>query len=648
MNKKLVFLISIVFALFILVLPRGFAAAATYYVSPSGNNTTGNGTRVNPWQTPYYGCTHMSGGDTLILMDGTYSYISGGARTWSNQIRPPSGPDANHYTIVKAENDWQAIINFAGEGADMTGGDAAIAIWGGWGGTARYIQVEGIKVINTTGALTTSDCQYIKIKRIAHISSPGNGADNSGYGEPYLIMRGSDHVLLEDSWTSGCIRYGVLVVGDNDDPYADTTNIIIRRVVVRMDYKAPGQPKACFAAYGGNDTGLSSVDNILFQNDICIDWNPASPGMTEVYGGFYNPKFTKSVKYQGCIALNLKPAGGMHAAFYTLDNYYQNIGPSILENCVAWDCDGRAIYWNRGGAVGIRSVTATANQCTFGNLRIASPYAYVNDGYSPTSAGWIISTLSNSIIDSANATNITYFDSEKYNSYNIISPPSGATNAITTDNRLLYITRVENGSTCKGTGEGGVDRGATIQYRYGVDGTLWGETGYNTLTSTNLWPYPYEDNIRLDFRMTNNPTGTALPTTNNATRGFCADGQTLTKYIWEYLGNPCPFDICNYGSTPEPEPEPVIPPSITLAKQVDKSQASAGALLTYTLTFQNTSVAEAKNIVITDEIPEGTTYVANSATNGGIYNSGANELTWTIPSIVAGASGQVSFQARIE
>jgi len=39
----------------------------------------------------------------------------------------------------------------------------------------------------------------------------------------------------------------------------------------------------------------------------------------------------------------------------------------------------------------------------------------------------------------------------------------------------------------------------------------------------------------------------------NAKRGFAGDGNglyggsiTLTSYIWEYLGNPCPSDICNY------------------------------------------------------------------------------------------------------
>jgi hypothetical protein len=521
----------------LLLLSPVISFAATYYVSPAGSDTTGNGTRVNPWRTPYYGCTHMVGGDSLILMDGTYSYISGGARTWSNQIRPPSGPDANHYTIVKAENDWKAIIDFNGEGVDVTGGDAAIAIWGA-GGTARYIQVEGIKIINTFSALTTSDCQYIKIKRIAHISSAGSGSDTSGYGEPFVIQRGSDHVLLEDSWTSGCIRYGVLVIGDNNDLYADTTNIIIRRVVVRMDYKTTGQPKACFAAYGGDDSQYSSVNNILFQNCIAIDWNPASPGMADVYGGFYAPKFTKSVAYQGCIALNLNAAGGCNG-FYTLDNYRQNVGPNTLTDCIAWDVDGMGIYWDEGGDAGTRAVIATANHCTLGDLDSGSYFAWDR---ATDEGGWITSTIKNSIIDTAGLGS-RGIDVQDYNSYNITSTPSGSTHTITSDNGLLYLPRIETNSFCYGTGEGGTNRGATILYRYGLDGTLWGETGYNTLTVDNLWPYPYEDNIRSDFRTTNNPTGLALPTTNNVTRGFCADGQTLTKYIWEYLGNTIPSEI---------------------------------------------------------------------------------------------------------
>jgi hypothetical protein len=52
---------------------------------------------------------------------------------------------------------------------------------------------------------------------------------------------------------------------------------------------------------------------------------------------------------------------------------------------------------------------------------------------------------------------------------------------------LKYLPRIEAGSALAVAGAG-----ANILYQQGVSGTLYGETGYNTLTSTQLWPYPNE------------------------------------------------------------------------------------------------------------------------------------------------------------
>ncbi|MFA6216027.1 MAG: CFI-box-CTERM domain-containing protein [Candidatus Omnitrophota bacterium] len=530
-------LINLTFFLLFIFFFAHNSFAATYYVAPTGSDTTGNGSNPTPWATPRYACTQMAGGDTLILKNGTYVDTTPTQLGCDNQIRPPNGT-AGNYTIVKAENDWQAIIDWSGCGS-ISDGDEPIRIYES-GQTKQYIQVEGIKVINGTTAVYTRDCDHIKLKRLAIIASPASGTDDSGYGESFIIARNSHYVLLEDSWSSGCIRYGVLVIGDNGNSGgSDTTHVIVRRVVIRMDYKFPGQPKACFSAYGGNDSDCGSVDNIVFQNCIAIDWNPGS-GMTDIYGGYYCPKFTKQVTFQGCIALNLKPGDGTCNGFYVLDNYRQNIGPTSMADCIAWDVKGMGIYWDRGGEAGVRSVTATADQCTIGALTAGERYAWDRDYQN---GDWINSTLLNSIIDTS-ALNDTHIDTEKYNCYNIVAMPAGATNSITTDNGLLYLCRIETGSNCKGTGEGGKDIGANIFYKYGVDGTLWGEIDYATLTGTSLWPYPYEDQIRSDFRTVNAPKGAGtFPQTNDTTRGFCVNGTTLTKYIWEYLGNTIPAEI---------------------------------------------------------------------------------------------------------
>jgi hypothetical protein len=103
---------------------------------------------------------------------------------------------------------------------------------------------------------------------------------------------------------------------------------------------------------------------------------------------------------------------------------------------------------------------------------------------------------------------------------------------------LKYPTRIESGGLLKGSGLGGADIGANILNRYGADGTRHGDTGYNTLTSTPLWPWPNEARIKQQMCA-------------GVTRGFCATGTrldgvnpvTLTSYIWEQFGNPIPGGI---------------------------------------------------------------------------------------------------------
>jgi len=136
-------------------------------------------------------------------------------------------------------------------------------------------------------------------------------------------------------------------------------------------------------------------------------------------------------------------------------------------------------------------------------------------------------------------------DNVKTSDYNWYYPPVHArgSNFITTDPELQYpiIT------TDIGTGFSGKKRGATILKRYGVSGTLWGEAGYDQLTDDNLWPFPHEDVIYDDFRQANpvpnDSNANFLPSSNDTTRGFCATGQTLTKYIWEYLGATIPDSV---------------------------------------------------------------------------------------------------------
>lgn len=82
------------------------------------------------------------------------------------------------------------------------------------------------------------------------------------------------------------------------------------------------------------------------------------------------------------------------------------------------------------------------------------------------------------------------------------------------------------------------ENGATITHRY-HDGVVTDEV---------LWPWPNEARIKADFAESfeNMPLEY-----QNADRGFVVEGTglyggpiTLTSYIWEYLGHPCPSEVC--------------------------------------------------------------------------------------------------------
>lgn len=121
--------------------------------------------------------------------------------------------------------------------------------------------------------------------------------------------------------------------------------------------------------------------------------------------------------------------------------------------------------------------------------------------------------------------------------YGYPAPVAGAHDVTGTNPGLLYVTR---------PGGAGNAYGATILHPIGATGTLWGDTGYDTLQSGSLWPWPYESTIKADmaaFSMTNPKTFTTI----SGARGFAASGSTLyggpltlTSYIWEALGNACP------------------------------------------------------------------------------------------------------------
>lgn len=491
----------------------------TYYVATGGLDSN-PGTYGEPWATFEHAYPSMHSGDTLIIRNGTYDQVfHGGDRTYDQEIFShygegiPSGT-SNAYTVIKAENDWGVTV-----------ADELLITPG------SYIHIQGIH-FDEGGFLSGSD--HIKIIRCSFVGTVCE--DNTTVID---AGTGCSYILFEECFAYGCGRYKFMGYGDQG---VATEKIIFRRCVSRHDYHDPdpgwGRQCATFTSYDCHD--------FLMQNCISINSGDDDPSLYGyLYGGiwFENKETTpedNSGVVQGCIFLDLAGAAAI--------NDPNNNGNRTVENCVFWDSKGGYLAGVKSG-----SPTLSLDHLTIGNIWgdfQDQSYAWGTGVY--TDDGFSYSEFTNSIITNCNSYGIADHVNSDYNNYyentenfgntwETPTPVAGPNDRFINP-ELKYICRVEDDSPLKGAASDGGDIGATILNRYGVSGTLWGEPGYDSLTQEPLWPFPNEGIVKEKM--------SSWPGPNDGERGFCAGGTglyggpiTLTSYIWEYLGNPCPSEF---------------------------------------------------------------------------------------------------------
>jgi hypothetical protein len=521
-------MVRFIIAVSLLLATATGAQAATYYISASGGSDSYPGTSAEPWATFAHAFSVMGGGSTLILKDGTYN----------QSLRDiPEGSEAA-YTVVKAENDFQVTVR-----ATI---DAALT-------TSSYNRIEGIKFdgggSHIPGVIPSN---YVKIMRCAFFGAPSNNNSQA------VTTVEAHHILFEDCWAWGAGRYKFVAY--------HSEKVIFRRCVSRHDYANDNDDQCA------TFTNYDSVQ-VLYQNVIALDSGQDKLAYGDLYGGIWyenNGREVNDVKVQGSIFINIEGSTGAFADPKVM-------GAHELENVVVWNANGGAGFENYYGG---GSPSYAANHVTMGDIwgewtdsaRAQGTGFFNNDAeaHSPP----LPATVTNSILYQVNSYGLSDFITSDYNDFfdngqNYLNPASQGTHDRFVDPGIMYPVRVEEGSPLKGAASDGGDIGATILRRYGVTGTLWGEPGYDQLTSEPLWPYPYEAQIKADMASWTGP--------HDGTRGFCAPGSglyggpiTLTSYIWEAAGHACPVEICGSAS-----------PSLT----IDDGSESEGDSGSNTLTF---------------------------------------------------------------
>lgn len=93
---------------------------------------------------------------------------------------------------------------------------------------------------------------------------------------------------------------------------------------------------------------------------------------------------------------------------------------------------------------------------------------------------------------------------------------------------------------------------------------------------------------------------------------------------------------------------PVQLPNVSVVKSTSLLNATVGDTITYSSVVTNNGVAAVTNVVLTDPIPTGTTFVAGSVTVNGASRSSASPTSGiTIGALPPGASATVAFQVTV-
>jgi hypothetical protein len=305
--------------------------------------------------------------------------------------------------------------------------------------------------------------------------------------------------------------------------------------------------------------------NVLTENNIALDSGDSNLDTGYIYGGVWsenNQAAEHDLKFEGNLFLNILGLGGI--------SDYKQEGTHTSVNNSFWNVQGsnQSIGYEAGS--GPLPTTSVTHMTAINPIYLATPtqgnfYGTGVEGGSPFT-DYTSQTVSNNVFQGAQTAGVADYVNSDYNYFyqNIANyatttylgyvPVAGPNDVQGTNPQIKYLTREEPGTPVYGTASDGGNIGATILYEIGTTGTLWGDTGYDTVTSTSLWPFPNESTIKTDmasFSMTNPIAGGTI----SGARGFAETGTglyggpiTLTSYVWEALGYPCPSTICPGGS----------------------------------------------------------------------------------------------------
>ncbi len=243
----------VLFASFLLLVVASSSAAGTYYMSPDGSDSTGDGSAENPWATLRYATDRMpDDGSTLVVKDGLYVGAQSIGRAFTQTA------------YIRAENPYRARFRSpdTSNRAFYSYGGANAHLWGleffGSGSTGG----EYVMHVSTSGArhLTFENC-------IIH-DSYKNDVVKVNAGAQFITFR-------------GCLVYNSNGPGDELFDINTVKDITLEDNIFLMDLEGSGRENLnsthpYIVIKNSGDSNPSYTERIQVRRNIFQNWQGSS------------------------------------------------------------------------------------------------------------------------------------------------------------------------------------------------------------------------------------------------------------------------------------------------------------------------------------------------------------------------------------
>ncbi len=217
----------------------------TYFVSTDGSDSTGDGSKLNPFRTVNYAITTASSGSTIYIMPGTYdlSVESGGYININKTNLTVTASDVNNRPILNVPPSSERGIYIRSTGAGATVSYLVLDHGGPynqWKSLIEIANTSGVTVDhcetrNSYHGIIIRDSKSITISNcISHDNGYNNGSPEDGNGHGFVVFN-TDSVQ-PSGWTEKILFKNCEAYNNGGDGFQSSSSLENRRYSSYLEF----------------------------------------------------------------------------------------------------------------------------------------------------------------------------------------------------------------------------------------------------------------------------------------------------------------------------------------------------------------------------------------------------------------------------